>query len=167
LFVSSGYNVGCTGFRISADGDRWRCEKLYAGNELQSHHGGLVLVDGYVYGLGRRQLKCIDIRTGEEKWAANSVGKGSIAYADGHLVVRSERGGGSLALVEATPLGHREKGRFDPPARSQEPAWAYPVIWGGRLYIRDQGALLCYDLRAPGIDDATGEKKKKKNARIY
>ncbi len=44
----------------------------------------------------------------------------------------------------------REKGRFDPPVRSGRPARAYPVVAGGRLYLRDQDILLCYDVRATG-----------------
>jgi outer membrane protein assembly factor BamB len=108
----------------------------------------VILIDGHVYGLGRRFLKCIELETGTVVWEDRSVGKGSIAYADGHLVVRSERGKGTLALVEATPEGYREKGRFDQPDPSGEPTWAYPVIYGGRLYVRDQGVLLCYDVKA-------------------
>ena len=78
------------------------------------------------------------------------MGKGAITWADGHLVVRSERGAGTIALVEATPEGYREKGRFDPPDRSEEPSWPHPVVFGGRLYIRDQDVLLCFDVKAGG-----------------
>ena len=63
------------------------------------------------------------------------------------LLQRSERGKGTIVLIEATPLGYREKGRFDQPNRGKEKSWPHPVIAGGRLYIRDQDLLLCYDLR--------------------
>jgi hypothetical protein len=76
------------------------------------------------------------------------VGKGSIAAADGMLYVRSEGGEGTVALVEATPREYREVSRFDPPDRSSEKAWAHPVIVGGKLYLRDQDVLLCYDVKA-------------------
>jgi hypothetical protein len=68
-------------------------------------------------------------------------------FADGHLYVRSEQG--PVALVEATPAGYREKGRFDQPERSKERAWAHPVVANGRLYLRDQDILLCYDIKQP------------------
>ena len=73
-------------------------------------------------------------------------GKGSVAYADGHLYVRSERG--KVTLVEANPARFVEKGRFEQPDRSTEPAWPHPVIAGGKLYLRDQDVLLCYDVKA-------------------
>ncbi|MHC4514335.1 MAG: PQQ-binding-like beta-propeller repeat protein [Planctomycetota bacterium] len=147
LFVTSGYNVGCNAFKITHKNRKFEVEEVYSGKQMQSHHGGVVLVGDHVYGLGRRNLKCIELKTGDVIWEKRSVGKGSIAYADGHLVVRSERGSGALALVEATPEGYREKGRFDQPERSEVPSWAHPVIFGGKLYIRDQDVLLCFDLK--------------------
>ncbi len=150
LFVTSAYNVGCNAFKISADNGDFQVSEIYAGKQMQNHHGGVVLIDGFIYGIGRRQLKCIELATGKVMWEDNSVGKGSIAYADGHLVVRGEDAKGAIALVEATPDGYREKGRFDQPERRDAPAWAHPVIFGGRLYIRDQGLLLCYDLEERG-----------------
>ena len=72
-------------------------------------------------------------------------------HGDGHLIVRSERSrrgrGGTIGLVEPSPEGYKEKGRFDQPGLSGEPTWAYPVVFGGKLFIRDQGLLLCYDVK--------------------
>jgi outer membrane protein assembly factor BamB len=148
VFVSSAYGIGHAAFRVTADGGRFASKEAYAGKELESHHGGMVLVGDHVYGLGQRALVCVELKTGKVAWENRSVGKGSIAYADGHLIVRAEQGAGTIALVEATPEAYREKGRFDPPDRSREPSWAYPVIAGGRLYVRDQDVLLAYDVRA-------------------
>ena len=68
-----------------------------------------------------------------------------VACADGQLYLRSEAG--TVALVEATPHGYHEKGTFEQPDRSNENAWPHPVIAGGKLYLRDQDTLLCYDVR--------------------
>ena len=148
VFVTSAYGVGCNAFRVTASTGGFSVRQIYAGRQLENHHGGAVLVDGYVYSFGRRHLTCIELETGEVVWEELSVGKGSITYADGHLVVRGEGRGAAVGLVEATPDGYREKGRFNQPDWSREPAWAHPVVYGGKLYIRDQGLLLCYDLRA-------------------
>ena len=72
----------------------------------------------------------------------------TIAYADGALYLRAESGRGTVALIEATPAGYREKGRFDQPGRTRRNSWTHPVIAGGRLYLRDQDSLLCYDVKA-------------------
>ena len=66
---------------------------------------------------------------------------------DDHLITRSEGGRGVVALVEATPDGYKEKGRFPQPERSAKNSWAHPVVSGGKLYLRDQDVLLCYDVK--------------------
>ena len=70
-----------------------------------------------------------------------------VAYADGRLYCRNEGGRGTLFLVEANPQRYIEHGRFDPPGRSGLQAWPHPIIANGKLYIRDQDALLCYDVK--------------------
>ena len=71
-----------------------------------------------------------------------------MCYADGMLYVHGENG--DVALVEATPAGYVERGRFNPPRqpeRGQAKAWAYPILAGGKLYLRDLGSLWCYDVK--------------------
>lgn len=146
VFAAAGYNVGGGRAKITRAGDDWKAEQLYFASDMQNHHGGMVLVDGHIYGTSRSTLVCLDFRTGEVKWSARSAGKGSLTYADGHLVVRGEDG--VVCLVEANPQQYKEKGRFKQPERSRERAWAHPVIAGGKLYLRDQDVLLCYDIKA-------------------
>jgi hypothetical protein len=80
-------------------------------------------------------------------WQDKTFGKGSIAYADNRFVLRSEDKG-TQALIEASPAGYKEHGRFEQPNRSDQKAWAHPVISNGKLYIRDEDHLLCYDVSA-------------------
>jgi outer membrane protein assembly factor BamB len=114
-----------------------------------------VLVGEHIYGteVGAK-LVAAEFTTGKMKWQAESLGWASIAYADGHLYIHGVNG--DFALVEATPEGYREKGRFTPPAQPKkkqvgqfpEMAFAYPVIADGRLYIRDLDTLWAYDIKA-------------------
>lgn len=120
-------------------------KEVYHIQELANHHGGVVRVGDAIYGTNNNALVCIDFKTGKTKWEDRSVGKGSIVAADGRLYVRSERG--PVALVEATPSGYKEEGRFDQPDRSDKNSWPHPVVAGGRLYLRDQDVLLCYDVK--------------------
>src|SRR5436305_3625874 len=92
-------------------------------------------------------VECISLKDGSLLWKDRSVGQGSIAYADGRLYVRSE-GSGDIGLIEATTEGYKEHGVLHQPHRSNKNAWAHPVIAGGKLYIRDQDILICYDIRA-------------------
>ncbi len=148
LYATSGYGVGCNGYSITKDSAGFKVEPLWANKAIGNHHGGVIKVGDYVYGLADSgKLICQDFKTGDEKWADRCVGKGAVALVEGLLYCRSE-GRGEVALVEASPEGYREKGRFMPPDRSKRQAWAHPVIAGGKLYLRDMDVLLCYDVKA-------------------
>jgi outer membrane protein assembly factor BamB len=144
VFVSSAYGVGHNAFQVSFGGGAFKAQQIYDG-KFESHHGGMVLVGDHVYGLDGGSLRCIELKTGKVAWQDRCVGKGSIAYADGALYCRSEsKGGGAIALVEANPAAYKELGRFTPPTPSGVDQWANPVVFGGRMYIRDQDQLFCY-----------------------
>ncbi len=143
---SMSYRIGTTGFRVTEKDGKFSAEEIYYEQPLQNHHGGLILHEGYVYMTSDRVLVCVDIKTGKTVWRDNGVGKGSVSFVDGYLIVRGEAGDGTIALVEATPEGYREKSRFDQPDRSDRNSWTYPVIVDGKMYIRDQNVLLCYDI---------------------
>ena len=147
VFVTSGYGVGCNLFEISHSGAQFSARQVYANREMVNHHGGVVRVGDWLYGSSDPGiLKCIDFKTGDVKWKERSIGKGALAYADGRLYLRSELDG-KVALIDAKPNGYKEEGLLRQPSRSNEPAWAHPVISGGKLYLRDQDVLLCYDIR--------------------
>jgi outer membrane protein assembly factor BamB len=134
---------GTAVLQLTPDG----AKEVFVGKTLMNHHGGVVRVGDFVYGTTQTVLACVDFKTGALKWQDRSVGKGAVTAADGHVYLRGEQSG-AVALVEATPDAYKEKGRFTPPDRSDKPAWPHPVVAGGRLYLRDKDALLCYDIKA-------------------
>ncbi|WP_197454474.1 PQQ-binding-like beta-propeller repeat protein [Stieleria varia] len=145
VFAASGYGTGGGKARISRRGTIWAVEEAYFVTKMQNHHGGFVLVDGHLYGTNDSVLLCINWETGDIAWQDRCVGKGSIAYADGHLYVRGENG--EVALVVASPDGYQEVGRFDQPDRSDKNAWPHPVIAAGKLYLHDWDRIFCYSIR--------------------
>ena len=145
IFTASGYDTGGACFRLAARGNNVASEVVYTTREMKNHHGGMVVLDGYIYGFNEQILTCLEARTGQRAWQNRSVGKGAVTFADGKLYLRSE--GGPLALARATEKGYEELGRFEQPRRSGRPAWAHPVVAGKRLYVRDQDVLLAFDLR--------------------
>ena len=145
VFYSSAYGTGGTLLGLRADRGEVRAQEIYRTRNLQNHHGGVVLVNGYLYGFSNSILTCLEFATGEMMWRHRSVGKGSLSYADGHLYILSENY--VVGLVEATSAGYREKGRFRIAGRGA-PSWVHPVISGGRLYLRTQGILTAYNIQA-------------------
>jgi outer membrane protein assembly factor BamB len=150
VFVASGYGVGCNAFKVTAADGKFSAQEIYSGKQVQNHHGGMILIGDHVYELDDAgRLKCMELATGKIAWEDRSVGKGAIATADGYLVVRSENAkGGQVALVEATPTAYKETGRFSLPDPTGKNTWAHPVIFGGKLYLRNQDNLFCYDVKA-------------------
>jgi outer membrane protein assembly factor BamB len=136
--------------QLKGTGGAFSAEPVYVERKAPSALGGSVKVGEYLYGATSAALLCTEYATGKVKWEDRSVGAGSILYADGRLYVHGENG--EVAMVEATPGAYHESGRFTPPetpARGTSKAWNYPVIAGGRLYIRDLGTLWVYDVRQP------------------
>jgi outer membrane protein assembly factor BamB len=150
VFAASSYDAGGGAVKLSkGDKDEVTAKEVYFSNKLKNHHGGFVVVDGYLYGsFDPGILTCIEFKTGKVMWSDRRPGKGSIVYADGRLYCRNEGREGTLHLVEANPKEYVERGRFNPSDRSKEQAWPHPVVANGKLYIRDQDVLLCYDVKA-------------------
>ena len=144
VFFTSAYGTGGALLGLRATGQEIRAQEIYFTGNMQNHHGGVVVVGGYLYGYNNSILTCLEFATGKVMWRDRSVGKGTVAYADGHLYILSENN--VVGLVEASPKGYREKGRFTI-ADQGWPSWAHLAISGGRLYVRNQGVLSSYDVR--------------------
>lgn len=156
VFAASAYGAGGALVKLSkaADGGI-QAEEVYLSKKMQNHHGGMILLDGSLYGANGGNeggaLLCLDFQSGKVLWDERDdpdhrAPKGSIAYADGRLYYRTEKG--TVLLIEPSPKEYLERGRFEQPDRTRLPAWAHPVIANGKLYIRDQDLLLCYDVKA-------------------
>lgn len=135
--------------RLKPENGAFTPEQVYHSNRLPTAIGGSVRVGDHLYGTASAGLLCVHWPTGEVKWQERGIGAASVAYADGRLYLHGENG--QVALVEPTPEGYREKGRFTPPDQPEKGrgvmAWAYPVVADGKLYIRDQNRLWCYDVK--------------------
>ena len=145
VFFSSGYGAGGGLLDLSVKDGEVAATEVYHTNNMRNHHGGMVLVDGYLYGFSDLILTCLEFATGNVMWRDRSVGKGSVTYADGHLYIQGENS--TVGLAEASSAAYREKGRFTIPQKGQL-SWAHPVISDGRLYVRNQDTLLVYDVKA-------------------
>ncbi len=158
VYVTSGYGAGCALLKVSKDGDKFRADEVYANRNMTNHHGGVVLVGGHIYGYSdNRGWICQDALKGNVVWAERQkLAKGSVTYADGHLYCYSEQDG-TLVLVPATTKGWKEDGRLKlprastlerPPEQPRNNVWTHPVLANGRLYLRDQDLIFCFDVKA-------------------
>jgi outer membrane protein assembly factor BamB len=174
VFASTGYGKGSTVVRLkptqgaggekettpresrgaksteadAGGGGAFQTEVVWASNLMDNHHGGVVLLDGFLYGAGHEAKGwfCLDFMTGKQAWQAE--GKGSLTYADGMLYMLDEKG--TMSLVEASPKQYRVVSSLPVPKGGSGLHWAHPVVCGGRLYIRHADMLFAYDIAARG-----------------
>ncbi len=138
IFISSGYNHGCSLIRI----EQGQPVKVWENKNMRSKLSGPVVINGYIYGIDDTQLVCLDWKTGEKKWAEKSVGMGSLMAADGKLIVLSDAG--KLMIVKAMP----EKFELISSAQILEGrCWTMPTLANGKIYARNaKGMLVCIDV---------------------
>ncbi len=156
VLAASAYAAGGGVVKLSKDGSGGcKADEVWFSKKMQNHHGSMIVHDGNLYGANGGNeggyLICLDFKTGKVLWdgrddPAHRAPKGSIIMADGRLYYRTEKG--TMLLIEPSPKEYLERGRFEQPERSKQPAWNHPVIANGKLYVRDQDALFCYDVKA-------------------
>ncbi|MGC1273602.1 MAG: PQQ-binding-like beta-propeller repeat protein [Planctomycetaceae bacterium] len=152
VFVSSGYGTGAALLKLTKAGNGVKAEEVYflKANDFQNHHGQMILHEGHIYA-GRGHNKgfpvCLELESGKVVWGDGERGPGggsaAVTFVDGHLVFRYQDG--VVALIEATPEEYRLKGTFTPEFTEGE-NWAHPVICNGKLYLRQKGRLMCFDV---------------------
>jgi outer membrane protein assembly factor BamB len=154
VYVTAGYGAGCTCIQLTKDGAGTKAKTVYANKNLINQHGGVVLMDGYLYGHSDNHgWVCQNLATGEQAWKQrNREGavRGAALGVGNRLILLDERSG-AMAVAAASPEGWKELGRMDFPERTQmkttdNMVWAHPVVAGGKLYVRDHDLLHCLDL---------------------
>jgi len=143
-FGATGYGNGGACVKLSVEDGKVRATQVWETREMICHHGGYIVHEGHIYGNHLNSWSCLELATGVKKWSGRGVSKGSACYADGMLYTYSESGGW-MGLVCADPERFEEAGQFRVQGRGQ--SWAYPVVISGRLFLRYDDALYCYDVR--------------------
>jgi len=156
VFAATAYGAGGGLAKlVKKENGEFSGEEVWFSKSMENHHGGVILHDGALFGAnggnGGGYMACLDFKTGEVLWNERDsdkrrVTKGSVAFADGRIYYRTEEG--PIVLIEPSRKEYLERGRFTQPDRTDKPAWAHPVVANGKLYIRDQDTLFCYDVKA-------------------
>jgi outer membrane protein assembly factor BamB len=155
VYITNGYNFGCILVKLTRSGDIFNTETVYANQNMMNAHGGVVLMNGYIYGYADRPVSgwvCQDLKTGENVWVEKNdeVSKGAVLAVNDRLLLMNEKGG-MITVVAASPDGWKEFGRMPIPERSEiktmdNSVWTHPVVADGKLFMRDHDLLFCFDL---------------------
>ena len=149
VYVTSGYNAGAKLIQIGEDDvvtDLWHTK------DMQNHHGGVIKIGDYFYGSSAKAWVCQKESDGQMAWADRRIGKGCLTYADG-LFYHVEERTGRVLLIKADPESHTIISQFKMEPQTERrkfrgKIWVHPVIANGKLYVRDQEIIICYDIKA-------------------
>ena len=158
VYVTNGYTGGSMGISLSKAGDGVKADTIYTNRVISNKHGGVVLINGYIYGHTESgSWACQNFKTGEMVWsqrnqAVGTTGNGSTFGIGDRLLCFDEKKG-LLVVAAASPDGWKEFGRMEIPERTKDDpsmdqaTWTHPVIANGKLYLRDHDLLFCFDLK--------------------
>lgn len=153
VFCSTGYGAGAALLKLTLEAGQMTANEVYFldASTFQNHHGGMIRIGKHLFS-GHKHNQgfpiCLELESGDVVWGGDQRGPGggsaAIVYADGHLIYRYQNG--VVALIEATPDAYRLKGTFEPNFQEGN-SWAHPVVHKGKLLLREQDKLMCYDVR--------------------
>jgi outer membrane protein assembly factor BamB len=143
LFCVSGYGSGNVMLKLSEDGSQ--VEEVWRNTNLDNQMGGVILLDGKLYGGGQNSKKwyCLDWKTGEELFETNAIARGNTIFADDLLYFYDERG--TVNLVEPNGANTKVISSFKVPYGSAQ-HWAHLVISNKILYVRHGNSLMVYSI---------------------
>ena len=144
VFWANGYGKGGICLKLDGDSRNVSATEAWRTGDMDCHHGGYIIDRGYIYGNHNNEWVCLDLKTGQKLWEERGVGKGSLCEADGMLYMVGENGG-QVGLATYSPEGMQLRGTFR--VEGDGPSWAHPVVIGGRLYVRYDTNLYCFDVR--------------------
>ena len=147
VFWANGYGRGGICLKLKKAAGKVTADVAWTTKDMNCHHGGYVIHAGYIYGNHGGEWNCLDLKTGQKQWSEGAVGKGSLCFADGMLYLFSE-GDGQAGLATCSPEGLQLKGKVK--VKGNGPSWAHPVVVGGRLYLRYDTNLYCFDVKKTG-----------------
>jgi len=145
LIISGCVKKGTRSLQLQVSGKDCSVKMHWHNETLDNKQGGIVLLDGRLYGYAESQNRaepwmCIDFKSGATLFQSAPVRSsymyknGCLTYADGMFYLYSDDG--KMALAKPTDTGFEVTGRLQIEEPGQRPTWAHPVVFGGRLYIR-------------------------------
>ena len=148
VYCSAGYGVGAGAFKISKSGGKLEATQIWRReNQCFNHWSTPVVKDGFLYGMfsfkeyGAGPLACVDIRTGEDKWAEKGFGPGQVILAGDKIIATSDKG--EIVVVEAKSDKYKEVARKDV---LDGKVWSYPILANGKIFARSTTEGVCLDV---------------------
>jgi outer membrane protein assembly factor BamB len=158
VYYSVGYGQGQEGLKVSKTGEKFAVKSVFADKDFASRQSNVILLDKHVFGFHEdRQWMCVEFATGMEVWKRLSpkLKPAGMVYADGRFYVLNDpgpKGAATVTMLDASPKAYKLISSFPLPAASKNRkirggVWTYPALSDGKLYLRDQELIFCYEVK--------------------
>lgn len=142
VFISSGHGPGCAVLKVEKSGETWQAVLVYQHRRMRNHFSTCVRHQDHLYGFDHGILTCMDFRTGKILWKERGFDKGTVLLVNDQLLIYGENG--VVALADANSAKYQERARFT--FSTRRAGWSVPVVANGRLYLRDQDKVACFEV---------------------
>jgi outer membrane protein assembly factor BamB len=151
FLLGMGFGVGTRRVHVRREESVWDTSEVWTTLAIKPYYNDLVVHKGHLYGFDGNFFTCVNLEDGKGKWRARGYGNGQVLLlADQNLlVVLSEKG--EVALVEASPGGHKERGRFQ---AIEGKTWNHPVVAHGKLFVRNGEEAACFQLAEEAVESS-------------
>jgi len=157
VFVTGHYNQGSAAFEILYTNATHVPRLLWRSAAHQSHWSTPVCYQGCVFGQftpddASAQLRCLELRTGAQKWATNNFGRGSVLLVNDHLLIITERG--YLVLAKPSTNAYTEVARFLAMPNfhtDTNKCWNAPAVSDGKVFVRSTATAAAFDFSVPDL----------------
>jgi outer membrane protein assembly factor BamB len=140
--IYAGQGRGTHAMKVAKQGDTFSTTEVWSAPDTSPQFNTAVLKDGFLYGLTQQNaFYCINAKTGAVAWSnmanrGTPSGYGSVVDAGSVLLALTP--GSQLYVVQPTDKAYTQVASIKV---ADTPTYAYPVISGNRVFIRDQNSL--------------------------
>jgi len=144
IIYYTGQGSGTKAIQVMKQGDKYVTKELWSNPEIGAKWNTPVLKDGFLYGFtDQRRIYCIDASTGKTAWYDTTVNSDFATIVDCGPVIIGLPSTGNLIVMKPDPKAYTEVAKYKV---AETPVYAFPVISGNAIYVKESENLLMYTL---------------------
>ena len=144
IIYYTGQGSGTKAVQVVRQGDKYVTKELWSNPEIGAKWNTPVLKEGYLYGFtDQRRIYCIEAATGKTAWYDSAVNSDFATIVDCGPVIIGLPSTGNLIIMKPDPKAYTEMAKYKV---AETPVYAFPVISGNAIYVKESENLLMYRL---------------------
>jgi outer membrane protein assembly factor BamB len=140
----TGQGNGMKAVKVEKSGNGYAAKELWSNPDVGAKWNTPVLKDGYLYGFtDQKRIYCINAESGKTAWVDNAVNSDFASIVDCGQVIIGLPSTANLIVLKPDPSAYSQIAKYKV---SETPIYAFPVIAGNLIYIKDAESLTLYKI---------------------